>query len=45
MKVAEAALNVTDPRLNIKWPLEITELSERDRSHPMIKNDFEGIVV
>jgi len=45
VKEAEAALNVTDSRVGIKWPLEITELSERDRSHPMIKNDFEGIVV
>ncbi|MEQ1599416.1 MAG: dTDP-4-dehydrorhamnose 3,5-epimerase [Methylotenera sp.] len=44
-KDAEAALNVIDPKIGITWPLEITELSERDRSHPMIKNDFEGIVV
>jgi dTDP-4-dehydrorhamnose 3,5-epimerase len=44
-KDAEAALNVIDPKIGITWPLEITELSERDRSHPMIKLDFEGIVV
>ena len=44
-KDAEAALNVIDPRVGIKWPLEIIELSERDRSHLMIKNDFEGVVV
>lgn len=45
VKEAEAALNVGDPKLNIAWPLSITELSERDRSHPMIENDFEGITV
>lgn len=45
MKDAEAALNVTDSKLNIAWPLNITEISERDVSHPMIKEDFEGIVV
>ena len=45
MKEAEAALNVSDPKLNISWPLSITELSGRDRSHPMIKDDFEGIAV
>jgi len=45
VKEAEAALNVTDPGIGITWPLDITELSERDRSHPMIKNDFEGIAV
>jgi dTDP-4-dehydrorhamnose 3,5-epimerase len=42
---AEAALNVLDPKLNIAWPLDITDLSERDSSHPMVKNDFEGIAV
>jgi dTDP-4-dehydrorhamnose 3,5-epimerase len=41
----EAALNVMDPKLNIVWPLDIAELSDRDSSHPMIKNDFEGIAV
>ena len=40
---AEAALNVTDTRLGIIWPLAITELSDRDRSHLMITLDFEGI--
>lgn len=45
IKEAEAALNVTDPKLAITWPLSITEISERDRLHLMIKLDFEGIVV
>ena len=45
VKEAEAALNVTDPKLDIAWPLNMTELSERDRLHPMIKLDFEGIAV
>lgn len=44
-KDAEAALNVIDPKIGITWPLEITELSERDTSHPMVENDFEGMVV
>ncbi len=42
---AEAAFNVTDPRLEIAWPLAITELSDRDRLHPMITPDFEGIAL
>lgn len=45
VKEAEAALNAIDFRVGIKWPLEITELSERDSSHALIKNDFEGIVL
>lgn len=45
VKEAEGALNVIDPRVGIKWPLETTDISERDRLHAMIKIDFEGIVV
>jgi len=42
---AEGALNVTDPRISIAWPLAISEISERDRSHPVIHSDFEGIAL
>jgi dTDP-4-dehydrorhamnose 3,5-epimerase len=40
---AECALNATDPHLAIAWPMEITELSDRDRGHPMLAADFDGI--
>ena len=40
---AEGGLNVLDPRLAIDWPLEIAERSERDRMHPMLAADFDGI--
>jgi len=40
---AESALNVLDSALNIIWPLAITELSERDRTHAMIDYDFQGL--
>ena len=42
---AEGALNVSDPKLNITWPLPIDDLSDRDRNHPFIKSDFQGIVL
>lgn len=42
---AEGTLNVADPRLNIAWPLPIDDLSDRDRSHPFISSDFQGIVL
>ncbi len=45
VKESEAALNVNDPKLGIEWPLKITELSDRDRTHPLITNDFKGIDV
>lgn len=39
------ALNVLDPKIAIKWPLEITELSDRDRKHPVIGSDFKGVIL
>lgn len=42
---AEGALNVSDPRLNIAWPLPVNDLSERDRGHPFISQDFPGMTV
>ncbi len=40
---AEGAVNVSDPALAIEWPLPLSELSERDRSHPFIDTHFSGI--
>lgn len=45
VKKAEAAININDPKLAINLPLSITDISERDASHPMINNNFQGIVV
>lgn len=45
VKKAEGALNSRDPKLDITWPLSITELSEKDRVLAMIENDFEGLTV
>ncbi|TAJ82277.1 MAG: dTDP-4-dehydrorhamnose 3,5-epimerase [Gallionellaceae bacterium] len=39
---AEGGLNVADTRLGIAWPLNITELSERDRNHKMSEQEFQG---
>lgn len=39
---AEGGLNVADPKLGIAWPLNIAELSERDRNHKMIEQEFQG---
>ena len=35
----------SDPLLKISWPLSITDLSERDRKHPLITQDFTGLKV
>lgn len=41
---AEGALHVLDPRLAIAWPLAMTDLSERDRHHPLLDLDFAGLI-
>lgn len=40
---SEAGLNPKDSSLGIKWPLAITDISDRDRAHSPISNGFEGI--
>lgn len=42
---SEGAINTADPRLAIQWPLEITEMSDRDRLHPFIDPNFQGILL
>ena len=42
---AEAGLNPLDSKISIKWPLTISEMSDRDQSHPMLEAGFKGIVL
>lgn len=42
---SEGALNISDPKLNITLPLAISEISERDRIHKLIEQDFTGIAL
>ena len=39
----EGAVRWDDPRIGIAWPLPVTEISERDRNHPLLAEDFGGI--
>jgi dTDP-4-dehydrorhamnose 3,5-epimerase len=41
----ERGLNYADKKINISWPLDISEISDRDQSHPMLEDDFEGIIL
>ena len=42
---SQGPLNVADPKLGIAWPLAITEISDRDRNHKLIEQNFQGIAV
>jgi dTDP-4-dehydrorhamnose 3,5-epimerase len=39
----EGGVQPTDPVLDIRWPLPIAELSERDRSHPLLARNCPGL--
>jgi dTDP-4-dehydrorhamnose 3,5-epimerase len=40
---SEGGLKFNDKSINIDWPLAVTEISERDNSHPLIDANFKGI--
>lgn len=39
----EGGLRFDDPRVGIRWPFEVKDLSTRDQSHPLLQQNFEGI--
>jgi dTDP-4-dehydrorhamnose 3,5-epimerase len=39
----EGGVRYNDPKIGIKWPLEVTDVSERDKNHPLLAEDFLGI--
>jgi dTDP-4-dehydrorhamnose 3,5-epimerase len=39
----EGAVRFDDPKINISWPLNPTDLSEKDKSHTYINEQFKGI--
>ncbi len=40
---AEGGLRYDDIRVGIEWPKPVTEISGRDKNHPLISNQFSGI--
>jgi len=41
----EDGLRFDDPALNIQWPLEVTEVSARDREHRLCSQNFKGVTL
>ena len=39
----EAGINPIDPLLAIKWPLLITQLSDKDKKFPLLDHHFKGL--
>lgn len=40
---AEGGINYGDLMIKIKWPLAITDISEKDKSYPLLDANFKGI--
>ena len=40
---AESGIKFDDPAVNIQWPLKVTEISERDKDHPLIDSTFKAL--
>lgn len=40
---AEGGVRWDDPALALSWPLPVTDISERDRTHPLLAADFAGL--
>ena len=39
----EAGVRYNDPKIGIKWPLKVTEISDKDERYPLLTQDFGGI--
>ena len=39
----EGGVRYDDPLIGIEWPLEVSYLSERDKNHKLLNENFEGI--
>ena len=40
---AEGGIRYDDQLVNIKWPLAVTDISDRDLAHPLLTGSFKGI--
>ena len=40
---AEGGIKFNDPKINISWPLPVTNISERDNQHPLLDENFKGL--
>ena len=41
----EGGIRYNDPMINIAWPLEVTDISEKDNEYPLLDVDSSGIKI
>lgn len=44
-KESDSCINALDKKINVHWPLPITEMSIKDKEAPSITNQFKGLVL
>ena len=44
-KSAEEGIRFNDPNHSINWPLPVSEISDRDKNHPIINKNWAGILI
>ena len=42
---SEVAVRFDDPRISVNWPLTPTNISAKDKSHPLLNEVFEGVMI
>jgi dTDP-4-dehydrorhamnose 3,5-epimerase len=42
---SEGAIHPGDPSVSVRWPLEISQVSQKDAAQPYVSADFRGILV
>lgn len=42
---SESGVHPEDPRVAVRWPRPIAEMSARDQRHPLLSPDFQGIAI
>ncbi|RXP54101.1 dTDP-4-dehydrorhamnose 3,5-epimerase [Lutibacter sp. HS1-25] len=40
---SEGGIKYNDPKIAIKWPIQMQSISERDNLHPLINTNFKGL--
>ena len=41
----EGAIKYDDPKVRITWPIKITDISNKDKNHKLLNDQFEGVLI
>ncbi len=44
-KESEDAVRYNDPKIGVDWPLDVSDISKKDATHPFIIDNFKGIIL